>query len=84
MYHFIMRKYQHEFLAVGIDHAEGKFSVMVASEIRIVFDIIQIIVHESHIPLQIKTESSLLQGTGDQGECRTFLCNGQYPRISLF
>ena len=53
MYHFIMRKYQHEFLAVGIDHAEGKFSVMVASKVRIVFDIIQIIVHEAHIPFEI-------------------------------
>ena len=76
MYHFIMRKYQHEFLAVGIDHAESKFSVMVASKVWIVFDIIQIIVHETHIPLEIKTQSPLFQGTGDQGECRTLLCDG--------
>ena len=76
MYHFIMRKYQHEFLAVGIDHAKGKFSVMVTSKVRIVFDIIQIIVHEAHIPFEIKTKSPLFQRTGYQGKCRTLLCDG--------
>ena len=71
-----MGKYQHEFLTVSIDHAESKFSVMVASEIRIVFDIIQIIVHEAHIPLQIKAKSPLFQGAGDHWECRTLLRDG--------
>ena len=35
MYHFIMGKYQHELLTVGIDHAESKLSVVVAAEIGI-------------------------------------------------
>ena len=61
MYHFIMGKYQHELLTVGIDHAESKLSVVVAAEIGIVFDIIQIVIHEAHVPLQVKSQSAFIQ-----------------------
>ena len=49
----------------------------VAPEIRIIFDIIQIIVHKAHIPLQVKAQPVVLQRSRNLRECSTLLRNGK-------
>ncbi len=83
VYHLVMGEHKHKFLAVGIDHAESELPVVVAAEIRVKLDILQIIVHKAHIPLQVKAQPVLLQIPCDPGKGRALLGNGQHPGIAL-
>ena len=84
VYHLVVGKHQNKFFAVGIDHAEGQLSVMIAPEVRVTADILQIIVHKAHIPLQIKAQAALIQSAGNHGEGRALLRNGKHTRVALF
>ncbi len=84
VHHLVMREHQLELLTVGIDHAEGQFSMMVTAEIGIHSDIPQIIIHITHIPLQIKSQTAFVQILGDQRKRGTLLRNGQHAGIALF
>ena len=75
VHHLIMRKLQHKFLTVRIDHAECQLSMMMGTEIGIIFDIFQIVIHPAHIPFIGESQSALLQGTRYPGPCRGFLRN---------
>ena len=63
--HLVVRKYQDELLAVGIEHAEGQLPVVVMAEIRIALHVIQEIVHPAHVPLEVESKSAIVLITGD-------------------
>ncbi len=83
VYHLVMREHQHKPLAVGIDHAEGQLAVVIAPEIRIITNIIQIVVHKAHVPLQVEAQPTLLRRVRDLRKGRTLLRDGKHPGISL-
>ena len=75
---------QHEILAVCINHAERQLVMVMGTEIRIVSDIPQIIVHPSHIPFYVKTKSVILHIARHFRPRGGFLGNHQNTRIPSF
>ena len=73
-----------ELLAVGVDHTECQFPVMVAAEIRVHTDISQIVVHKAHVPFQVKAQAALVQILGDQRKRCALLRDGQHAGIAFF
>ena len=54
-----------------------------ASEIGVIADIPQVIVHESHIPLQVEAQPAVLQRPGNFWKGRTLLRYGKHAGITL-
>ena len=75
MDHFIVREYQNEIFAVCIKHAEGQFTVMVLSEIRITLHISRKIIHPAHIPFIIEAKGAFLDIACNLRPCGRFLGN---------
>ena len=84
MYDLVMGKRQHKVLTVGVNHAESQFIMMMCTEIRIIADIGQVIIHKAHIPLKVKAKAFVIQGTRYLRPCGRFFGNHQHIRIPLF
>ena len=78
-----MGKYQHKLLTVGIDHTKRKLIVPAGTEIRICPDIVQIIIHKSHIPFQVKSQAILFQAARDLRPGSRFLRDHEHSLIAL-
>ena len=80
----VVRNTEQEFLTVGIDHREGKLIMMSAAEHRIVFHILDEVIHPSHIPFIVKAKTVVLQIPGDLRPCGGFLGNQHRVRNLFF
>ena len=83
VHHLVMGKRQDVFLTVLVNHAEGQLPVVVAPEIRVIPDVAQVVVHEAHVPLQVKAQPVLFQAARDPGEGRALLRDGEHPGVAL-
>ena len=77
VHHLVMGKHQHEPLAVGINHAEGEHIVAAGTEVGVLSDIVQEIVHPAHVPLHVKAKAAFLLASRNQRPCGRFLRDGQ-------
>ena len=84
VHHLVVGKYQHEMFRICVDHAESQFPMVMASEIRVILDILQVIVHKSHIPFQVEAQAIVLHRSRDLRECGAFLRNAEHAGITLF
>ncbi len=71
MHHLVVRDRQQVVLAVGVDHREGQFAVVVLAVHRLVRDVLQRVVRPAHVPLHAEAEAAdaartgLVGGAGD-------------------
>ena len=63
--HLVVGEYQHEILAVGVEHGESQLSVVIFAEIGVAAHIAGKIVHPAHIPLKVESQSSVLRLSGN-------------------
>ena len=77
---FIVRDGQNVVLGECVHHREGKFAVVVHAEIRVEAQIGEHIVHPSHIPLEIESQSADGTGFCDQPPRGGLLCDHQRIR----
>ena len=75
-----MRKRQYVIFAESVGYSESKFVVITLSEERVGSDIIQNIVHPTHVPLEIETQSAHGRRHRYHRECRGFLRHSERPR----
>ena len=75
MNHLIMRENKNKLLTCGITHAKGHLIVIVLTEIRIQFHIIEEIMHPTHIPFICKSKPIVLRSLCDLRPCRRFFRN---------
>ena len=73
MYDFIVGKHQNIILCKGVRHREGHLVMVVFSEVRIQFHVIQKIMHPSHIPFQREAKSIFLHFSGHLRPCSRLL-----------
>ena len=71
--HFVMRQRKQVFFIIKILHGKGQFMVLIGTVLRRGAEIIQSVVHPPHVPLVVKSESSLRHG----------LCNARVRRRIL-
>src|SRR5690625_7080269 len=62
---FIMGKRQDELLGKSVDQRKGELILMMFSKYRILFKIGESIVHPSHIPLEIESETRSEEHTSE-------------------
>ena len=82
MNHLIVRKYQNVFLTVVIAHGKCHLVVIIFTEIRIQFHVIQEIMHPSHIPFVSKIQTAIFGFSGYHRPCGGFFCDHHCARIS--
>ena len=56
--HFVVRERQHEILLERIQHAEGELAVVILAMDGIVLEILERVVHPSHVPLHAEAEAA--------------------------
>ena len=83
VHHLVMGEYQNEMLAVIVEHGEGQGAVVILPEVGIRLHEMQEIVHESHVPLQVKSKAALLHGSRDHWPCRGLLGDHQDTGVPL-
>ena len=83
VHHLIVGEHQHELLAVGIDHAESQLPVMMGPEIGVVLDIVQIIIHEAHVPLQVKAKPVFFHIPRNFRKSRALLRDGEHAGVAF-
>ena len=57
-----MRERQHEILVKRVQHAEGEQVVLILAMDGIVLEVLERVVHPSHIPLQPEAQSADVDG----------------------
>src|SRR5207247_6191117 len=76
MDHLVVRKREQEILRVRIKHAEGQPVELATPVVRVAFHELQGVVHPTHVPLEIETQSALARGVRDFRKGAGFLGNG--------
>ena len=66
MDNLVMRKDQDKVLAVSVSNREGHLIMVIFSEIRIQFHVLQEVMHPSHIPFQAEAQAAVLGISGNQ------------------
>ena len=69
----VVRKRQHEVLVKGVHHRERKQSVIARPPGKIGLHVVQGIVHPSHIPLVVETQTAFAWRVGNEGPSGGFL-----------
>ena len=69
----VVRQREHEVLGVGVDLPERELAVMVATVDRLASDVLQRVVHPSHVPLELESEAADVRGTRHHRPRRRFL-----------
>ena len=84
MYHFIMRQRQYIRFIIIVHHGKRKFMIVCGTILRCCPEIIQCIIHPSHIPLIVKSESAVTHRFCHSRIRRRILCHQHRCRKTVF
>ena len=71
--HFVVGNRQDEVLAPGVVQGEDQFAVDIPAEDGVGLEVFELVVHPSHVPLEVETETAVMRRLGDHRKSGGFL-----------
>ena len=71
--HFVMGNRQDEVLAPGVVQGEDQFAVDISAEDGVGLEVFEFVVHPSHVPLEVETETAVMRRLSDHRKSGRFL-----------
>ena len=62
VHHFIVAQGQHEVLGVGVPDREGDVVLVELAEPRVQLEVIEHVVHPTHVPFEVESEAAAVRG----------------------
>ena len=81
MHDFIMRKRQNEILMMMVEHREGEIVLVIFTIDRIAAEVLQRVVHPTHVPLKRESQPAQVGRPSHQRPCGGLFGNGRDPRV---
>ena len=75
MNNFIVTQGQHEVLRIGVPNREGDVVLVELTEPRVQLEIVEHVVHPTHVPFQVESKSAHVSGLGHHRPGGRFFCN---------
>ena len=80
MYHLIVGQRQNIILTVCICHGKSHLVVIIFPIDEICAHVVQSIIHPSHVPFEVESQTSHFRRTGYQRKCTAFFCDSKSAR----
>ena len=75
MHDFVVTKGKHEVFGVGVPDRKRDVVLVKLAEPRIQLEVIEHVVHPTHVPFEIEAKSTVLRGLSHHGPGGGFLCD---------
>ncbi len=80
MHNLVVRQRQNEVLGERVENGEGELTLVVFAVDGVLVEVFERVVHPAHVPFHAEAQAADIDGLGDHGPSRRFLCDHLHVR----